>query len=413
MFTETPLTEKARKTAEELLKNLDNSTYTYHNLAHTQEVAKAALEIGQASGLSDEEMEIVQVAAWFHDTGFLKDAQNHEEHSIALVSTFLQENQVAESFVQRVIGCIQATRMPQAPKSLLEQILCDADLYKLGTKDFFDHTQCLKDELNCRFDKNIDAFTWEIGNLSFMLNHHYFTDYAKTHLQPRKDKNIKKIKKKLKHKLEDSDENRDKPDEKTEKPEKAEKEKDPKPTENKDKLGRGVETMFRTTSSNHLQLSGIADQKANIMISVNAIIVSLLISVLFRKFEEFPNLIVPTAILVTSCLLAIVFAILATIPNVNSGRFTQEDVVKQRTNLLFFGNFHQMELKDYEWGMNQLLKEPTLLYTSMIQDIYFLGRVLGRKYRLIRISYAIFMFGFIISVISFTVALMFFPVESF
>jgi predicted metal-dependent HD superfamily phosphohydrolase len=409
MFTETKLVKKARHTAEDLLKNLDNQTYSYHNLAHTQSVAAAVVEIGEASRVSEEEMEVLLVAAWFHDTGFLKDPTHHEEHSVAYASSFLAEHHATQAFTDQVTGCILATRMPQNPKTPLEQIICDADLYKLGTKDFFEHTKCLKDELVCRFSKDIDKLHWEMNNLTFLSSHQYFTPYAQEHLQPRKDKNIKKIKKRLKQELEQ--EEQAPTDLKATK--EKEKETDKKSEKEKDtKFGRGVETMFRTTSSNHLQLSGIADQKANIMISVNAIIVSLLISVLFRKFEEFPNLIIPTAILVTSCLVAIVFAILATIPNVNSGRFTPDDVVKQRTNLLFFGNFHKMELKEYEWGMNQLLQDPTLLYTSMIQDIYFLGRVLGRKYRLIRISYAIFMFGFVSAVIAFSVALIFFPVNT-
>ncbi|MDJ1467433.1 DUF5706 domain-containing protein [Cytophagaceae bacterium DM2B3-1] len=409
MFKETELTQKAQQQAEGLLQGLDNSTFIYHNLAHTQSVVKAVVEIGEASGASEKEMEILVIAAWFHDTGFLKDPSHHEEHSVSFATNFLGENHKDEHFISQVVGCIQATKMPQNPHNFLEQIICDADLYKLGTKDFFENTECLKQELSCRFSKTIALDHWSEENIKFLKDHQYFTVYAKEHLQPRKDKNIKKLKKKLQEYQESN--NLENHSEQTEPIElKKDKEKD----QAKDnKFGRGVETMFRTTSSNHLQLSGIADQKANIMISVNAIIVSLLISVLFRKFEQFPNLIIPTSILVSCCLTAIVFAILATLPNINSGRFTQEDVMKQRTNLLFFGNFHGMELREYEWGMNQLIKDPNLLYTSMIHDIYFLGKVLGRKYKLIRISYTVFMFGFVISVISFAIALIFFPVESF
>jgi hypothetical protein len=179
-----------------------------------------------------------------------------------------------------------------------------------------------------------------------------------------------------------------------------------KERENK-KPTRGIETMFRITSENHMTLSGMADTKANIMISINSIILSILVGILIRKFEEYPNLIIPTLIIVVVCLCAIVFAILATRPNISSGKFTREDINRKRTNLLFFGNFHRMKLDDYMWGMKEMLKDGDYLYGSLIKDIYFLGVVLGKKYRFLRISYTVFMFGFVIAILSFFLAIAF------
>lgn len=174
------------------------------------------------------------------------------------------------------------------------------------------------------------------------------------------------------------------------------------------KPDRGIETMFRTTSKNHMELSAIADNKANIMISINSIILSVMVSVLIRKLEEYPHLTVPSIMLTVVCLTTIVFAVLATRPNVSKGKFERIDIVNKETNLLFFGNFHKMSLKDYQWGMKEMLKDADYLYGSMIKDIYFLGTVLGKKYRLLRISYTIFMFGFVISILAFVVAELFF-----
>ncbi len=171
---------------------------------------------------------------------------------------------------------------------------------------------------------------------------------------------------------------------------------------------RGIETMFRLTSKNHIELSAMADTKANIMISVNSIILSVIVSVLIRKLEEYPHLIIPTIIMTVVCLATIVFAILATRPNVSSGLFTDDDINTKKTNLLFFGNFHRMEQDKYEWGMKEMMKDADYLYSSLIRDIYFLGVVLGKKYKLLRISYTIFMFGFVIAVISFMLAEAFF-----
>ena len=171
---------------------------------------------------------------------------------------------------------------------------------------------------------------------------------------------------------------------------------------------RGIETMFRITSKNHMELSAIADNKANIMISINSIILSVLVSVLIRKLEEYPHMTIPAVGLTLVCLTTIVFAVLATRPNVSKGKFKREDIINKETNLLFFGNFHRMSLRDYQWGMKEMLQDADYLYGSMIKDIYFLGAVLGKKYRLLRMSYTIFMFGFVLSILGFIVAELFF-----
>jgi hypothetical protein len=153
-------------------------------------------------------------------------------------------------------------------------------------------------------------------------------------------------------------------------------------------------------------LSEMADNKANILITINSIILSVVVSVLVRKLEEDPRLVIPTIMLIVVCLATTVFAILATRPNVTQGKFTRDDIKSKRTNLLFFGNFHGMQVDDYEWSMKEMMKDSDYLYGSMIKDIYFLGKVLGRKYRRLRVAYNIFMFGFVLSILSFIIAFM-------
>ena len=175
------------------------------------------------------------------------------------------------------------------------------------------------------------------------------------------------------------------------------------------KPDRGIETMFRTTSQNHLMLSQMADNKANILITINSIILSVVVSVLVRKLEENQNLIVPTIMLIGVCLSTTVFAILSTRPNLTAGRFTREEIKGKKTNLLFFGNFHAMNVEEYEWSMKEMMKDADYLYGSLIKDIYYLGKVLGKKYKFLRIAYNIFMYGFVLSIISFIIAFMMTP----
>jgi len=162
------------------------------------------------------------------------------------------------------------------------------------------------------------------------------------------------------------------------------------------------------TSKNHIDISGMADSKANIMISINSIIISVLLGSLMQKLDSNPHLIPPTIILLIVTLFSIVYSILSLRPNITSGKFSKEDIANQKTNLLFFGNFHKMTREDYHWGMNRLMENSSFLYSNLIDDIFFLGVVLAKKYKYLRAAYNIFMYGIIVAVIAFVVAILFF-----
>ena len=112
----------------------------------------------------------------------------------------------------------------------------------------------------------------------------------------------------------------------------------------------------------------------------------------------------PTFVMLMFSVTSIIFAILSTRPKVTSGVFTRQDIEDRKVNLLFFGNFYKMPLEEYEWAVNEMMNDRNYLYNSMIKDLYFLGLVLERKYKLLRITYNIFMVGIIISAISFIIA---------
>jgi predicted metal-dependent HD superfamily phosphohydrolase len=396
----TELLKRIKAYAENYITHKIPSQLYYHNLDHTKLVVDAAKEIGRASGLSSEEMEIVLLASWLHDTGYSKCNLGHEAESVQITKEVLSQNGASDEKIEQVVNCVQATAYPQNPLNLVESVMCDADMVHLASPDYFEKSELLRLELSHLKGYEIDRLDWARGNMKFFKHHQYFTEYGKSILEELKAKNRKKLKKIIKEQETTTME-----DVQLEKKEKKKKKKDKKG----DKPERGIETMFRTTSHNHLELSSIADNKANIMISINAIIISILVSVLFRKFEEFPNLVVPTILLTVVCLLTTVFAILATRPNVSEGKFNKEDILsKKKTNLLFFGNFHSMSLEDYEWGIKEIMKDSDYLYSNMIRDIYFLGKVLGRKYKLLRISYTIFMFGFVVSILAFGISMLFF-----
>jgi hypothetical protein len=172
---------------------------------------------------------------------------------------------------------------------------------------------------------------------------------------------------------------------------------------------KGIETMFRISSANHQRLSDMADNKAHIMITVNSIILSAIISLVLRRLSENQFFIIPTFILLSISLLAITFSISWQRGHQSpKGEFTREDVDTKNVNLLFFGNFYKMSLEEYTYGMEKMMDDKDFLYGSLIKDVYAQGVVLGKKYRLLRIAYNIFMFGLITSVLAFIVFSAFF-----
>ncbi|WP_343699955.1 Pycsar system effector family protein [Chitinophaga sp.] len=383
----------------------------YHNKAHTLQVVHAAEQITAYYRLSEEELMIVMLAVWFHDMGYLLgDRQQHEQAGADAARAFALAQGLPESTAAAIADCILATRMPQEPHNLLEQIVCDADLFHLGTKDFSKRNKLLRAETELATGRKISGTDWAKTSILFLESHKYHTAYCQTLLKQQKEENLEKLRSKLEQKqsevLKEQEKEREK-ERKQQKGDKTEKEK-----ADKDKRSnRGVETMFRTTSTNHIRLSSMADSKANIMISVNAIIISVLLSVLLRKLEDYPNFILPAILFLTTSVTTIVFSVLATRPNVTTGRFTDLDIRSKKANLLFFGNFHQMTYQEYEDGMETIMNNGEYLYSNMIHDIYNLGVVLGRKYKLLRFAYNTFMFGIIASVLAFTIAALFFPTK--
>jgi len=381
-------------------KGSENSYY--HNFTHTAEVVKAAEEIADALSVNDQDKEALLIAAWFHDIGHIETCQGHEDVGIRLAQNFLQENNYSEVGIDKVISLINATRMPRNPQNILDKIICDADLHHLGTNNYEKRNQLYKNEIEALQGKSIKEEDWLQNNLEFLKHHKYYTDFAKQKYDTQKNINYIKTKKKLKKVKKHLEENEGITLETTgeDKKNKKDKEKD---------AGRSIETMFRNTIRTHVEFSSMADTKANIMISVNTLVLTIMVSFMLRKLDTNPNLIIPTAMLTLSSLITLVYAILVTRPKVTSGVFTEDDIREKKVNLLFFGNFHKVSLTDFTWGMKEMMKDKDFLYDNMIMDFYYLGKVLGQKYQRLRICYTIFMYGLIISVLAFAIAFIVYP----
>jgi hypothetical protein len=378
----------------------------YHNQKHTESVTAHAALIAVHYTLNDRDTFIVVASAWLHDLGYTIDRNNHEEKGAEAAGNYLAEMGIPEEDIHAVKGCILATKLPQAPHNLLEEIVCDSDLFHLGTIEFPELNKAMRKEVEEVNHTKINKDEWRRKTIGLMESHQYYTDYSQSLLNDQKQRNIDELKEKSAAKLQNAEISADissavVPD--TEQKDHKNKE-DKHFKHEKDKPERGIETMFRVSSSNHQRLSDMADNKAHIMITVNSIILSAVISLLLRKLDENSYLMIPTFLLLASSLITIIFSILATRPTIPNGVFTKKDIEEKKVNLLFFGNYYRMPLQEYKEGMGKMMNDKEFLYGSLIMDGYAQGIVLGKKYRLLRISYSVFMFGLILSVIAFILA---------
>lgn len=376
-----------------LNKELD-SNFVYHNLAHTQRVVEKVKELTEEGEFSDEDKHLLEIGAWFHDTGFIKTIDGHEAESVSIAEAFLTDKGMSQAQIDEILDIIRATEMNAEPNTEKERIIRDADCSHVASKNYDEYASLLRKEWELTLDKNYTKREWLYENVNFLTKHTFCTSLASSKWEKRKGKNLAVLLQALNKTVEDSEKQKTK---------KAELE---LKKEKRDLPDRGIETMFRVALRNHITLSDIADTKANILLSVNAIIISVALSNLIPKLDNPSNsyLIYPTMIFLFFTVVCIVLSVLATRPNVTQGHFTKEDVSNKKVNLLFFGNFHQMKLGDFEWAMNEMMKDKDYLYGSLTKDLYFLGLVLNRKYNLLRTTYSVFMIGIVISVIAFAVS---------
>lgn len=365
--------------AELLNKQLASTNY-YHNAIHTRKVVASIAELANSEHCTEQETLALLLAGWFHDTGYIYTDDGHEEESVKIAHAYLNEQNVPLKTQQQVEQLILATKPNIKPTNKLESIIKDADCGHIASDDYLNSSENLLKEINAKNTPNLSELEWMQQNLAFIKNHSFYSDSAKLIWQPKKELNQLEVQKKL-HKLSQKENKKDK----------------------STRFGRGVETMYRVQLKNHIELSAIADTKANILLSVNAIIISIALSNLIPKLDNPSNLflVYPTLILMLFSIASVVLSVLSTRPKISNVAITKDMIKAKKTNILFFGNFHKMSLTDFEWGIDYLMDNEETLYNSLTKDLYYLGLVLNRKYKLLRITYTVFMFGIIISAAAF------------
>lgn len=362
--------------------------FVYHNFQHTYETVEACKLLSKAYDLNKNDYENLLLAAWFHDSGYVYTYNGHEDKSIEIARSFLESNKYPASDIKEIERCILATKRSESPKNLISQILCDADISQIGDRSFFIKSELLRAEWENFEIRNCNTFEWAQTQLNFLLSANFHTQEAQKIYGEQLQKNIQEQRQKLL---------------------KVEKKIDKKKynlKKSKAQPKRGIETMFRSIYRSHINLSSIADSKANMMINIHSLIISITLTLVGAKFSIFGTsfqqnqiIIYPIICLLLTSLFSIIFAILSAKPKVTKAITNLEELKTHEASILFFGNYTRVPIDEFEKEIRSLMKNEELLYGNMIKDLYYLGKVLRKKYKLLRATYIVFMYGLIITVL--------------
>jgi hypothetical protein len=263
------------------------------------------------------------------------------------------------------------------PEPLLEKIMKDADFNTTGPT-YEEKSAALRKEWEVFNGQRFTEDGWLKNGLEFWEGHRFYTGEAQALYGEAKRKTLKTLKKayeRINPNVED--------------------------LEFAISKSKSAQMMFKTTLRNQIDLTNIADNKANIMLSINSLLITIGIPMLGSNLKEHPNLVFPAAVLLLTCILSIVFATLATRPVKMHGITDPALIDTGKSNLFFFGNFFKMSREDYMKGLMQVMQTEENIDMSIVNDLYFLGRTLGNKYHRLRITYQIFMLGMVATVLTF------------
>ncbi|MBI1286632.1 MAG: HD domain-containing protein [Flavobacteriales bacterium] len=189
----TELLQRVERYVRNLLKDQSVNGYVFHDLRHTIRVVKACKEIAEKTGVTDTQLEELLIAAWFHDAGYVSGKDDHEEKSAAVARKFLSGEGVSPERIDVICNCLMATKMPQTPSNLMQQIICDADLSGLGSLHFMEEGHELRKEQELFQGATFTDEEWLESQVHFLTSHNYFTEAAKALFQEQKQRNIQHL----------------------------------------------------------------------------------------------------------------------------------------------------------------------------------------------------------------------------
>ena len=375
--------DHAREYVRDLLAQELDPIYLFHNYSLAEEMEDKVTELAEAAQVDAQDRERLQLAALFYPVGYIGGSDGFADRSATALSDYCKaEGYEPGNAAQWIRSVPAATASDDLPTRLLH----DAAWSWLGRKRYDRRSDLLQLEREAIEGKQGDPVKYGEEMQDFLLHFNYLTNEGKREYDRRRRKNVSE-QQSNNYKIE---------------------QKEVKAKTGKN-FGRGIDTMYRTAFRNHTTLSRIADDKANMMISINTIILSIIIAISgagLSFFEELvfesPEFVAPIVILLMSSLTAVIFAVFSARPKVTEYRIKKRKLLESKeASLLYFGNFLKIEKADFIKYMARMKMDQDSLYDDLGRDLYDLGAVLHRKYLLLTISYNTFIGGLALSVLTF------------
>ena len=349
--------ELVLKSFEHIKNYLESNSnlLTYHNFGHSKNVAEQVFRLAKKADLGKKTIENLVLAALFHDIGYTVDYNTHEEISANYAEKYLLENGLKPKRVAIIKSYIPATKCSWNGIDTNSQYLRDADHNSLASENYEQLNKNMWLEKINLEGLNIPEEKWIDQNISFFKQHTYHTEEARELYSKGKAKNLKLL---LANKKEYAQDNE------------------------LQTIGssKAAQTQLKTSLRNHINLSAIADNKANIMLSVNAIVITVGLPIMSQHVYENKLLFIPIITLGLSSVISMAYATLSTRPVKMNGLTDLNQINKKKTNLFFFGNFFEMKFDEYEKGITEVIGDEELLENSIARDLFFLGKSLGAKF---------------------------------
>ena len=360
--------------------------HLFYSHEHIEDILSEAEKIGKGCGLSETDILKIQSTASFLITGFISNSQRPRSTGIKKLLKHLNEWSMKEETIEEMREMAEG-----ANDDIYSHVLNDAFNAHKGKKRFFSKMDMLKIERERSKKEEYFIYDWEKIIYRYLKYTDFKTAYAKEKYHGRWRKNIRKQSDKMRSAYR-------------------------KTTRLKTgkELGRGIDTLYRTSYNNHINLSSIADGKANMMISTNTIILSVIVTLSGASFTLTGNFIIehwrftiPIFVLLTGCLFSVIFAVLSARPRVTTKIVSQERLESGKSSISFFGNFLKVGRQSFVNHLSRLKEDHQKLYDNMSTDLYYLGAVLKSKYKMLTWSYTIFIIGLALSVVTFIVTFLY------
>lgn len=379
----------ARQFILNLFNQKNDSRLVFHSYRQANEIVKNVNTLAQANGSTEREWETAVLAGWFYNVGYLFSYTEPATKSIELADKFLTAHDFTKEKKAVILNTIRGVHERRIPSRPELELLADAVNSVVYSPSFFEHSPLWKLERELVLQHQYERIEWSSFLMEQLRDARFYTSHAKVNYEPLVANHIVSLKQQIEK-------------------QRRREERDEQPSNRKfsslePRINSGVQTFFRTNYRTHINLSAIADQKANIMISVNAILISVIISVIsYRNMTETnPAVLMPVLIFLVTGLASLIFAVLAARPKVTSIINDGTPIEEAKKHLVFFGNFVSLQVDKYEELMEEMFQDTELLYGNLSRDLYYLGKVLDKKYKFLSISYNIFMVGFVATVLTF------------